>query len=185
MNYKTLEEMFIDKYKQLEDNYQLLKIELDQKNKKSKDETVISVSDHTGIFYITECQAYYNYNDILLANNYTPELVKSALTNEEDFNKFMNLERKDRSWYGDKVAKVQTRTYQYLFNSGEHIGALIYSPTLNEPFSMYCIDNVHYFLDKDKAWETAKVKVREQINAYFSYKHDEKFKPKEKENGFE
>lgn len=175
--YKTLEEMFIDKYKQLENDYQLLKIELDQQNKRSADETVISISDHTGIFYITDCQAYYNYNDILLTNNYTPELVKSALTNEEDFNKFMNLVRKD-SWCRDIVAGVKTYTYQYLFKSGEHIGALIYEPTLNEPFRMYCIDNVHYFLDKDKAWETAKAKVREQINTYFSYKYDEKFKPK-------
>lgn len=177
MEYKTLEELFIDRFEQLENENQKLREQLEESEKKdaSSDEDVIKISDHTGVFYCVSRQNYYHYNDVLKDNGCTPELIKNALSDEDAFTKFMNMERKDSWWHPDKVGGVGINTYQYLLRTADHTGVLTYNPTSSTPFNMFNIDDETYFLDKEKAEEMTRVKVMNEIKLYFKNKCDEEF----------
>lgn len=177
MEYKTLEELFIDKFEQLENENQKLREQLEENEKKDtlSDEDIIKISDHTGVFYVVDMQSYYNYNDILKNNGYNPELIESALSDEVFLEKFMNLQKKDSCWGSDKVGAIRTYTYQYLFKTTEHVGVLTYNPGSSDPFNMFNINDRTHFLDKERAEAEIKTRVLEQIKLYFERKCDEEF----------
>ena len=182
MEIKTCEEYVLKELQDVQNENLLLKKELKElKEPKEKEEInvdkgeVFYCNDTWGYYYVVEYENYYNYNEVLKANNKTPDFLREAISSEVDLFRWMDMTSKE-SYFTRRIGRVCDCTYHYLFTWQDNVAVLCLNDSyMNSKFSFCEIDNNRNFLDKGVAKDTLKQKVLDEIEKYFTYEHDKKF----------
>lgn len=143
---------------------------------KSKTYTVSEQPDH---YYRVSFLSEYNYNDMLIYNNKTPEYLHYVLDNIDDedvYEEFIQLKRKS-SYSDEQVAVLEERTYDFLIVNFYGKKAVVFT-NWEKIIDTYNVDNDTIFLSIDAAKERLKKGVISHLQSYFHY-YEKEYKPKE------
>lgn len=189
---KTLEEYIL---KQLEDTQEELflvkkeneelKEKLNNRNiEELEDEElpnakIITISEQPNYFYCIDKTSYSSINELLEKNNKTPEFLRQVLVDEEAYNEYCGL-KCDSGYIDHQGGEVVRNTYDCLYVNYYGKKSIIFI-SYDKTNEIRNLDNKNYFLDYEKAKEKLKVEIFSNIEYYFKYEYDKKFKPKEEE----
>ena len=169
---KTCEEYVLRELAKKEEELELVHkriSELEDKLKTNDDninfEKVIKVSETPSCYFWVDTLRRYNYNQMLIKHNKTPEFLKDENNIDEII-----------SWSNENM--INSNAYLYLIKN--YKGNIAVVSEYNDGSMHLCnIDNKTYFLNSNEAVEGLKLAVKEEIKEYFEYDYDKKFKVEE------
>lgn len=173
-NAKEMISVLLEKNKELTEKLEQRSIEELPKEDLPKSKTY-TVSEQPNYYYYFNRMSYYDYNEMLLQNNKTPEYLRKVLNGEESYEEFCKLSR-ERTLGTEYNGKVCQCAYDFLIVNYYGKKAVVYT-SYDDGLELRNVDDNNYFLSAELAEEKMKKEVFNQLEYYFKAKYDEKFKP--------
>lgn len=173
---KTLEEMFIKQYNELEKNLNELnkkieQLEIDNENLQKPFKHIDKFD-----FIVNEEQFYYkihigyasDFNACLIQNNLTPQFLKDIQEGKINVDEFIKLSWKDR-YSTEKIGYIEKDTYDFIIElkKDERIKKFIIEEKYGTLY-IYETNNGGYFLTEEEANKQLNIDIMDKIDSYFN-----------------
>ncbi len=154
-----------DLKRQIEDLTKLA--ESKKENLQESKKKCIYLDDTINHYYTYNTSSYYHWNDILIANNETPELVRQALSDETALDKLCSLEED----YYSRILRISEYTYDYYFKCNNGHADVLVTATVDETSTRYIGEGYNAFLSLEEAKSNGKAEVLKIAKLYLDERH--------------